>query len=85
MKPSFGRDLVQGLNAKHASPRFSTGYGDIRHLPTVLVVVESHAKRGILEYLHRRTRPDSDGRLQLHSRNPAITLALLSRATFLKT
>ena len=41
VEPRDGRDLLQGLNAKHSSPRFSTGYGDIRHLPTVLV--ETHS------------------------------------------
>src|SRR5262249_30134732 len=35
-----GRDLSKGLQVTHASPRFSTGYGDTRHLPTVLV--ETH-------------------------------------------
>ena len=41
VEPRDGRDLMQGLNANHSLPRFSTGYGDIRHLPTVLV--ETHS------------------------------------------
>ena len=34
-------DLTQGLNLTHFSPRFSQAYGDLRHLPTVLV--ETHS------------------------------------------
>lgn len=35
------RDLTQGIVDGPASPRFSNGYGDLRHLPTVLV--ENHS------------------------------------------
>ena len=35
------RDLTQGLDLGHAPARFSQGYGDLRHLPTVLV--ETHS------------------------------------------
>ncbi len=35
------RDITAGLNAGPSSPRFSHGYGDLRHLPTVLV--ENHS------------------------------------------
>ncbi len=34
-------DLTKGIRAWNADPRFSTGYGDVRHLPTVLV--ENHS------------------------------------------
>ncbi|MCH1919925.1 M14 family metallopeptidase [Shewanella sp. A3A] len=34
-------DLKQGLEYWHAGPRFSDGYGDARHLPTVLI--ENHS------------------------------------------
>jgi hypothetical protein len=34
-------DLTKGLSTGHSMPRFSTGYGDIRRLPTVLV--ETHS------------------------------------------
>lgn len=36
-----GRDLDDGLIEGHALPRFSQGYGDLRHIPTVLV--ETHS------------------------------------------
>lgn len=36
-----GRDMSDGRAAWNATPRFSTGYGDARHLPTVLV--ENHS------------------------------------------
>ncbi len=36
-----GRDFQQGTVDWTPSPRFSTGYGDVRHLPTVLV--ENHS------------------------------------------
>ncbi len=35
------RDLSQGIIAKPYDPRFSTGYGDLRHLPTLLI--ENHS------------------------------------------
>jgi hypothetical protein len=35
------KDLEQGLSEWHASPRYSHGYGDWRHVPTVLV--ENHS------------------------------------------
>ena len=35
------RDMSKGLLDAHSSPRYSTGYGDARHLPTVLV--ENHS------------------------------------------
>ncbi len=35
------RDLTKGLDVGHATPRFSQGYGDLRHLPAVLV--ETHS------------------------------------------
>ncbi len=35
------QDFTRGLENRHASPRFSHGYGDLRHLPTVLV--ETHS------------------------------------------
>jgi hypothetical protein len=35
------RDLAAGITRGNADPRFSTGYGDLRHLPTVLV--ENHS------------------------------------------
>ena len=34
-------DFTRGLENRHSSPRFSHGYGDLRHLPTVLV--ETHS------------------------------------------
>lgn len=34
-------DFAKGLNGWTATPRFSNGYGDVRHLPTVLV--ENHS------------------------------------------
>ena len=35
------RDMEQGVSAGQHSPRFSTGYGDLRHMPSVLV--ENHS------------------------------------------
>lgn len=35
------RDLAQGISQKPYDPRFSTGYGDLRHLPTLLI--ENHS------------------------------------------
>jgi hypothetical protein len=35
------RDLSQGIIASPYNPRFSTGYGDLIHLPAVLV--ETHS------------------------------------------
>jgi hypothetical protein len=35
------RDLSQGIILKPYDPRFSTGYGDLRHLPTLLI--ENHS------------------------------------------
>lgn len=35
------RDLSQGLTSEAAMPRFSHGYGDLRHLPSILV--ENHS------------------------------------------
>lgn len=34
-------DLMKGIRGWNADPRFSTGYGDVRHLPTILV--ENHS------------------------------------------
>ncbi|MBV7316687.1 M14 family metallopeptidase [Shewanella sp. NIFS-20-20] len=34
-------DMAQGMNLWNPEPRFSNGYGDVRHLPTVLV--ENHS------------------------------------------
>ncbi len=34
-------DLTQGLDLGHTPPRFSNGYGDLRHLPSVLI--ETHS------------------------------------------
>lgn len=39
--PADGRDFNSGLVDWTAPPRFSNGYGDVRHLPTVLV--ENHS------------------------------------------
>ncbi len=39
--PVDGRDFTLGLGTGHAPPRLSHGYGDVRHLPTVLV--ETHS------------------------------------------
>jgi hypothetical protein len=39
--PRDEHDLTRGLSAGNAAPRFSHGYGDLRHLPTVLV--ENHS------------------------------------------
>ena len=39
--PIDNRDFAKGLGVGHAPPRFSHGYGDLRHLPTVLV--ETHS------------------------------------------
>jgi hypothetical protein len=41
--PIDDRDPTKGLNAGPAMPRYSNGYGDLRHLPTVLV--ENHSLR----------------------------------------
>ena len=38
---SVGKDMYSGVYAWTASPRFSTGYGDARHLPTILI--ENHS------------------------------------------
>lgn len=35
------RDLTAGISAGNGDPRFSTGYGDLRHLPSVLL--ENHS------------------------------------------
>jgi len=35
------RDLTQGISAGPGKPRFSSGYGDLRHIPTVLI--ENHS------------------------------------------
>lgn len=35
------RDLLEGIAMGNADPRFSTGYGDLRHIPTVLL--ENHS------------------------------------------
>ena len=39
--PVAGDDLTKGILVSPSSPRFSTGYGDVRHLATVLV--ENHS------------------------------------------
>ncbi len=39
--PVDRRDFTRGLDTGHAPPRLSHGYGDVRHLPTVLV--ETHS------------------------------------------
>ena len=41
INPRDDRDLAQGLATGHAGPRFSQGYGDLRHLPSVLI--ETHS------------------------------------------
>ena len=41
VNPRDKRDFTRGLEAGHSAPRFSHGYGDLRHLPTVLV--ETHS------------------------------------------
>ncbi len=41
VNPRDKRDFTRGLEAGHSTPRFSHGYGDLRHLPTVLV--ETHS------------------------------------------
>ena len=35
------RDLSKGMSLWNASPRYSNGYGDARHLPTILI--ENHS------------------------------------------
>ncbi|MCG9698100.1 M14 family metallopeptidase [Shewanella sp. Isolate11] len=35
------RDLTKGMSLWNASPRYSNGYGDVRHLPTILI--ENHS------------------------------------------
>ncbi len=54
-------DLSQGIQSWMADPRFSTGYGDVRHLPTVLL--ENHSLKpyerrvlGTYVYLERALR-----------------------------
>lgn len=39
--PQNNRDLTEGLGMGVASPRFSNGYGDLRHIPSILV--ENHS------------------------------------------
>ncbi len=39
--PVDRQDFTQGIGTGHASPRLSHGYGDLRHVPTVLV--ETHS------------------------------------------
>ena len=39
--PTNDRDLSEGIYSGNSSPRFSTGYGDLRHIPTVLL--ETHS------------------------------------------
>ena len=39
--PHDKRDFTRGLDVGHAAPRFSHGYGDLRHLPSVLI--ETHS------------------------------------------
>lgn len=39
--PVDPQDFTKGISTGHASPRLSHGYGDLRHLPTVLV--ETHS------------------------------------------
>ena len=49
-----GRDLDDGLTEGHAAARFSQGYGDIRHIPTVLVEthsLKSHRQRVLGTYV----------------------------------
>jgi murein tripeptide amidase MpaA len=49
-----GRDLDDGLGEGHAPARFSQGYGDLRHLPTVLVEthsLKSHRQRVLGTYV----------------------------------
>ncbi len=39
--PTNDRDLTEGIISGNGDPRFSTGYGDLRHIPTVLL--ETHS------------------------------------------
>lgn len=39
--PQNNRDLAEGLSMGVATPRFSNGYGDLRHIPSILV--ENHS------------------------------------------
>jgi len=41
INPHDRRDFKKGLETNHAAPRFSHGYGDLRHLPSVLI--ETHS------------------------------------------
>ena len=41
VSPRDNHDLTKGLEIGHSPPRFSTGYGDFRHLPTALI--ETHS------------------------------------------
>lgn len=41
INPHDKRDFKKGLETNHAAPRFSHGYGDLRHLPSVLI--ETHS------------------------------------------
>ncbi len=44
VSPHDRRDFTRGLEIAHAGPRFSHGYGDLRHLPSVLI--ETHSLKG---------------------------------------
>jgi len=39
--PTNDRDLTEGIYSGNSAPRFSTGYGDLRHVPAVLL--ETHS------------------------------------------
>ena len=49
------RDLSQGITARPYNPRFSTGYGDLIHLPTVLV--EAHSLKPFRQRVSRLRAP----------------------------
>ena len=74
--PLISDDLSQGLTIYNASPRFSTGYGDVRHMPTILV--ETHSLKpydqrvlGTLVFLQAVLQTMSD-------EGPALKRAVLS-------
>lgn len=60
-----GRDLDDGLTEGHAAARFSQGYGDLRHIPTVLVEthsLKSHRQRVLGTYVLLETSLATLGR-----------------------
>jgi len=86
--PADGRDFKSGLVEWTAPPRFSNGYGDARHLPTVLV--ENHSLKPykqrvlgtylLLESVMRALAKDGNKLREViaadrNRRAPAVTLA----------